>query len=103
MIQEAVLDTLSLKKVTTGKKHKKVDKPPKPDWWTLNIPGEHVISVQWYNQDNVWWNETCAMVLEVFGLPGDRFYYKPYPSHMTFTFKSKKDADLCRILLSDRI
>jgi len=98
-----VLDTLSLKKVTTVKKHKKSDIPNKPDWWTNDIPENQIITIDWHNQNNVWWNDTCASVLEVFGLPGGRFYYKPYPNHMTFTFKSKKDADLCRILLSDRI
>jgi len=63
----------------------------------------HEIVVAWHNQDNLWWNETCAMVLEVFGLPGQRFVYKPFEDFMTFTFKSKKDADLCRILLSERL
>lgn len=98
-----MLDTLSLKKVTTVKKHKKSDIPNKPDWWTNDIPENQIITIDWHNQNNVWWNETCASVLEVFGLPGGRFYYKPYPNHMTFTFKSKKDADLCRVLLSERI
>jgi hypothetical protein len=65
--------------------------------------GDHEIVVAWHNQDTLWWNETCAMVLEVFGLPGNRFVYKPFEDFMTFTFKSKKDADLCRILLSERL
>ena len=64
---------------------------------------DHEIVVAWHNQDNLWWNETCAMVLEVFGLPGQRFVYKPFEDFMTFTFKSKKDADLCRVLLSERL
>lgn len=64
---------------------------------------DHEIVVTWHNQDNLWWNETCAMVLGVFGLPGNRFVYKPFKDFMTFTFKSKKDADLCRILLSERL
>ena len=65
--------------------------------------GDHEIVVAWHNQDTLWWNETCAMVLEVFGLPGNRFVYKPFEDFMTFTFKSKKYADLCRILLSERL
>jgi hypothetical protein len=85
------------------KKHKKVDLMPKPDWWENNISSEQVITINWNNQNNEWWNETCADVLEVFGLPGHRFYYKPHPNHMTFTFKSSKDAELCRILLSEKI
>lgn len=64
---------------------------------------DHSIRVDWNNQNNYWWNETCTMVLEVFGLPGDRFMYHPNEDFMTFDFKSKKDADLCQILLSDRL
>lgn len=87
-----------------SKKHKKVDIPPRPDWWdSTAITPQQVITIKWHNQDGQWWNETCAMVLEVFGLPGGRYYYKPYQSHMTFTFKSVKDAELCRILLSERL
>jgi hypothetical protein len=89
--------------VTTKKKHKKIDMPTKPEWYQNDIPSDQVITVKWHNQNSHWWNETCASVLEVFGLPGGRFYYKPYPDYMTFTFKTKKDANLCRILLSERL
>ena len=61
------------------------------------------IRVNWDNQSVPWWNECCALVLEVFGLPGHRFVYKPYEDYMTFIFESAKDADLCRILLSERL
>ena len=61
------------------------------------------IIVLWDNQNGFWWNETCAMVLEVFGLPGDRYESKPSHDSMFFDFKNKKDADLCRILLSERL
>ena len=64
---------------------------------------DHEIVVAWHNQDNLWWNETCAMVLEVFGLPGDRYVSKPEHDYMSFTFKNEKDASLCKILLSDRL
>ena len=70
---------------------------------TIVQTNDYEIIVAWHNQDNLWWNETCAMVLDVFGLPGNRFVYKPFEDFMTFTFKSKKDADLCRILLSERL
>ena len=43
------------------------------------------------------------MVLEVFGLPGDRFVYHPHMDYMTFDFVSEKDAIMCKILLSDRL
>ena len=70
---------------------------------TIEKQFDHSVRVNWNNQHNHWWNETCAMVLEVFGLPGDRFMYHPYEDYMTFDFKTKKDADICRILLSERL
>ena len=38
----------------------------------------HSVRVNWNNQSVPWWNECCAMVLEVFGLPGNRFMYRPH-------------------------
>jgi hypothetical protein len=64
---------------------------------------ENQVAVLWDNQNGFWWNETCALVLEVFGLPGNRYESHPEEDCMTFTFKNKKDADLCRILLSERL
>jgi len=49
------------------------------------------------------WNEICAMVLEVFGLPGDRYVTSTAPNFMIFRFKSEKDFALCEILLSEYI
>jgi hypothetical protein len=83
--------------------HKPAEIYTKPDWWVDITDSNHVITINWNSQNNQWWNEKCASVLEVFGLPGDRFYYKPYPTHMTFTFKSLKDAKLCQILLSESL
>ena len=64
---------------------------------------DNTVTVVWDNQNDFWWNETCAMVLEVFGLPGDRYESKPEHDYMSFTFKNIKDAELCKILLSERI
>jgi hypothetical protein len=89
--------------MTIVKKHKPFDLSQKPNWFDRQLPPEQTIRIDWNNQRNEWWNEACASVLEVFGLPGNRFYYKPCPDYMTFTFKNKKDADLCRILLSERL
>jgi hypothetical protein len=61
------------------------------------------VVVPWNNQHNVFWNELCADVVEVFGLPGNRFMYHPTMNEMTFAFKSQKDEELCKILLSDKI
>jgi len=80
-----------------------VDIPVKPDWWKSGISKEQVVTVKWNNQHNSEWNLICADVVEVFGLPGQRFYYKPHQDYMTFTFKSKQDADLCKILISQHL
>lgn len=63
----------------------------------------HIIKIDWQEwQGTIWWNETCALVLEVFGLPGHRYIYKPAYDYMEFSFKSKKDYTLAQLLLSDR-
>jgi hypothetical protein len=61
------------------------------------------LRLDWHNQDGKWWNEACADVVEVFGLPGDRFTSHPHEDCMLFRFNSKKDYQLCKILLSDKI
>lgn len=67
-------------------------------------PSDHEVIVDWQlHHTTIWWNEICAMVIEVFGLPGNRFVYTPTADFMTFTFKSKKDADLCRLMLSEHL
>ena len=43
------------------------------------------------------------MVLETFGLPGEKYIYKPYINYMLFEFKDERDAFMCKLLLSDRI
>lgn len=61
------------------------------------------ILVPWNNQNEFWWNETCAMVLEHFGLPGERYTSHPSENKMLFKFYNEHDAMMCKILLSDRI
>ena len=62
------------------------------------------ILVPWKpEQTGFWWNETCAMVLEHFGLPGGRYTSYPSENQMIFKFFNEHDALLCKILLSDRI
>lgn len=64
----------------------------------------HTVRINWKSkQDIIWWNETCAMVLETFGQPGHKFIYHPFEDYMEFLFKTEKDAILCKLLLSDRI
>ena len=70
----------------------------------MKTASDHEVYVDWaVGQNGIWWNETCAIVIEVFGLPGNRFVSTPTSDFMVFTFKSKKDADLCKILLSERL
>ena len=61
----------------------------------------HIVSIPWAGQSSYMWNEACASVLEVFGLPGNRFTSHPTFDSMYFHFKSKRDAELCKILLSE--
>ena len=62
-------------------------------------PSDHEIIIDWTSE----WNESCALVISVFGLPGNRFISSLSDDFMTLIFKNKKDADLCRILLSDKL
>ena len=65
---------------------------------------KYPVKINWTTeQGTIWWNECCAMVLEVFGLPGHRFIYKPHLDYMVFEFKNEKDQKLCEILLSEKI
>jgi hypothetical protein len=61
------------------------------------------VRIPWRSQHKPFWNELCSNVIEVFGLPGDRFVSRPTADYMDFTFKNQKDADLCRILLSESL
>jgi hypothetical protein len=61
------------------------------------------VTLPWQSQSGPWWNEACADVIEVFGLPGDRYFSRPDINYMDFYFKSEKDAALCKILLSEKI
>jgi hypothetical protein len=64
----------------------------------------HTVLVPWDDRNGtLWWNETCAKVLEHFGLPGGRYTSHPSQDQMTFNFFNEYDALLCKILLSDRL
>ena len=67
-------------------------------------PSDHEILVDWNpSRNSPFWNELCADIMEVFGLPGDRYVSVPTEDYMIFTFKNIKDAHLCKILLSERL
>jgi hypothetical protein len=62
-----------------------------------------VITVPWESQSNTWWNETCADIIEHFGLPGGRYTTEVSSECMKFTFHDDRDALMCRLLVSDKI
>jgi hypothetical protein len=61
------------------------------------------LTVPWENQSNIWWSDTCARIIEHFGLPGDRFVTEVSAECMHFDFKNEQDALMCRLLISDSI
>jgi hypothetical protein len=61
------------------------------------------VRIPWRSQHEPFWNELCSNVVEVFGLPGERYSTHPKHDAMFFNFKNQKDADLCRILLSESL
>lgn len=62
---------------------------------------DNTVTVLWENQSNTWWNETCADILDVFGLPGDRYTTEVSADSMKFHFKNNKDAFMCKIMISE--
>ena len=83
------------------KKHKAFNK--KRD--ILNNGFTHLVTVPWKSNgiEAMPWNEVCANIIEVFGLPGGRFMSHATPDNLTFYFKSEHDALLCKVLISDKV
>ena len=50
------------------------------------------ISVPWKSQSDVWWNETCARIIEHFGLPGGKYTTEVSVNEMKFFFKNEKEC-----------
>jgi hypothetical protein len=61
------------------------------------------IRVPWKSQSDTWWNETCASVIEHFGLPGGKYTTEVAADDMRFFFKDDYDGLMCKILISDSI
>jgi hypothetical protein len=38
------------------------------------------------------WNDICCWAIEEFGLPGNRFTWKPTEDYMDFIFNDERDA-----------
>lgn len=62
-----------------------------------------VVTVPWESQSNHWWNETCADIVEHFGLPGEKYVTTVNTECMDFIFYDDKDALMCRLLISEKI
>ena len=45
------------------------------------------------------WTETCARVLEQFGLPGDRYTTEISPEYMIFNFVTREDAVMATLMI----
>ena len=61
------------------------------------------IRVPWESQSNTWWNETCANIIEHFGLPGEKYTTEISADDMKFFFTDDRDALMCKILISECI
>jgi len=61
------------------------------------------VTVPWESQNNAWWNETCAVICEHFGLPGGKYVTEVNTECMNFIFYNDKDALMCKMLVSDRL
>jgi hypothetical protein len=61
------------------------------------------IYIPWANQNNGWWNETCARIVDHFGLPGGKYTTEVSEHSMKFFFKDERDALLCKILISEEL
>lgn len=61
------------------------------------------ITVPWKSQSNEWWNETCATIVEHFGLPGGKYVTHVDTECMDFIFYDDRDALMCKLLVSEHV
>ena len=59
----------------------------------------HGLTLNWLYHDNEMqrWNEMLANIVEVFGLPGDRYVTEITTEDMTFWFRDHHDALLFKL------
>jgi hypothetical protein len=51
------------------------------------------VRIPWMKGDTVSdWDETCIWAMEVYGLPGNKFYTHMTEDYMDFIFKDERDA-----------
>lgn len=53
--------------------------------------GKYVVRIRWTDHSQNW-NQICAMAVEYFGLPGDRYTTDVCENTMDFVFKKETDA-----------
>jgi hypothetical protein len=58
------------------------------------MPAGTRVRISWKKGDIIDWNETCAWVIEQFGLPGDKFETHSTEDYMDFYFTDERDAIL---------
>jgi hypothetical protein len=63
------------------------------------------IRIDWEREttNEKYWNEVCARCIEMFGLPGGRYFTHAYVDYMEFIFNSEKDAIMFGIEHNGRI
>lgn len=61
------------------------------------------VKIPWTGQKDFWWNQTCADIMEVFGLPGGRYITEANTECLAYYFQNEKDYLMCQVLVSDKI
>ncbi len=62
------------------------------------------VLIPWRAGDTVSkWSNHCVMIIEHFGLPGNRYKTEVCADWMSFKFDDEKDAFLCKIMLSEHL
>ena len=60
---------------------------------TSVVKHPYSVTVPWRQGDTIEsWDQTCAWVVEQFGLPGDRFMFNAGANDMDFCFRDSEDA-----------
>jgi hypothetical protein len=63
------------------------------------------VKITWGLKDddyNITWSETCARILEQFGLPGDRYTTEISPEYMIFNFTTQEDAMMATLMVGNQ-
>lgn len=60
------------------------------------------IKIGWaINENGMPWNDICAVIIENFGLPGDKYITELSDQAMTFNFKEPEDAMMAKLTIGD--